>query len=188
MPAAATPAALSARCILAVALLAGAAGCARPEWTNPDTSKGSRAVPAPAARRAIPTLDQPPPPWPRWVAPLLGKPLHAVYPRQGVCIGNTDGIGWTYTGQPSRVVLVGWAWDVAAKAPAPRIVLTDSAGLIVGGGRTGVSRPDVLAAKPAVTAEKTGWQALSPVLTGSVGAYGVIEDGRAVCPLGGMAF
>ena len=56
--------------------------------------------------QAIPTLDQPPPPWPRWVAPLLGKPLHAVYPRQGACIGNTDGIliDWTDFSDLSQVV------------------------------------------------------------------------------------
>ena len=191
MPAAVTraTAALSARCILAVAVLAGLGGCARPDWTDPEKSKGSRAVPAPVVRKAVPRLDTPAPPWPKWVAPLLGKPIRAVYPREAVCIGNTDGIGWMYAGQPSRVVLLGWSWDAVAKAPAPRIVLTDSSGLIVGGGRTGVTRPDVIAAKPGVvTTAVTGWQALSPVLTGGVSAFGVVEGGRAVCPLGGLAF
>lgn len=176
------------RGVLTLAAVANVAACARPDWTDPETSKGSRDVPPTAAARVVPTVDTPPPPSPRWVAPLLGKPLRAVFPREGVCIGNTDGVSQRYAGQPARAMLVGWAWEVAARAPAPRIVLVDSGGLIVGGGRTGVARPDVMAAKPAVTSEATGWQALSPVLTGSVGAYGVIEGGRAVCPLGGTSF
>jgi hypothetical protein len=190
MPAAATRAiALQrARAVLAVASVAAVAGCARPDWTDPERSKGSRALPPPPARKAIPVLDAPPPPWPKWVAPLIGKPLHDVYPREGACVGNTDAVAWRYTGEPARAVIVGWAWDVETKRPAPRIVLADAAGVIVGGGRSGVARPDVTAAMPNVTATNTGWQALAPVLGGRVLAYGVIDDGRAVCALGGLDF
>jgi hypothetical protein len=187
MPAAATRAigAQCARGVLAVAVLAAAAGCARPDWTDPETSKGSRAVPK-RVQKAIPVLDAPPPPWPKWVAPLIGRPLHDVYPREGACVGNVDAVAWRYTGEPARAVVVGWAWDAEAKAPAPRIVLADTAGVIVGGGRSGVARPDVTAAMPNITAANTGWQALAPVRQGRVLAYGLIDGGQAICPLGGL--
>jgi hypothetical protein len=172
--------------VLAAALFASVAGCARPEWTDPERSKGARTLPAPA-RAAIPMVKEPPPPFPGWVEALMGQPLRTAFPGQGACQGNTDAIAWAYPGRPGVAVLVGWAWDTTAKAPPARVVLTDPDGMIVGGGATGVARLDVPKAMPAVTSTTTGWQALSPVLGGRrVSAWAIVGGGRAVCPLGGL--
>lgn len=80
---------------------------------------------------------------------------------------------------------MGWAWDPAAKAPVGRIILADEADRIVGGGESGYERPDVAAAIPAVTSPKAGWVAITPRISGRVGAYGVVGNGRALCSLAG---
>lgn len=165
-----------------------AAGCSRPNWTNPETSKGARALPPPAATKAIPTEAGGAPALPSWLSPLIGKPFRTVFPRDGVCVGNTDGITRLYTGAPRGAQVVGWAWDHAEKAPAPRVVLVDAAGNIVGGGVTGTERADVPRAIPTITSLKVGWEAVSTVTMGRVDAFAVIEDGTAVCPLAGADF
>lgn len=175
---------------LAIAGLAvlAAAGCSRPDWTDPETSKGSRALPRPAGGKAIPTDPGPAPPHPAWVAPLIGRELRAVFPKDGVCVGNSDGVARLHTGSPRGARIVGWAWDYEQKAPAPRVVLVDAAGAIVGGGETGFPRPDVPRAIPSITSQTSGWEAVSSVTAGRVQAYGVIHDGAAVCPLAGVQF
>jgi len=183
MPAAGKTGAL----VLTAAGLLAVAGCARPDWTDPETSKGSRALPAHVGK-AIPTVRQPAPPAPAWLAPLLGRPLRAAFPRDGVCLGNTDNVILLYAGEPRRGLVVGWGWEVAAKAPLVRVVLTDTSGAIIGGGVSGLPRPDVPKAMPAVTSDKAGWEAVVPVVPGRVSAYGVVEGGRAVCPLAGTEF
>lgn len=163
-------------------------GCARPDWTNPETSKGSRALPAPSARKALPVDPGPAPPVPAWALAAMGKPLHAVFPRDGVCMGNTDGILRLHAGEPRGARIVGWGWEPAVKAPVPRVVVVDASGVIVGAGETGQNRPDVPRAVPAITSLTTGWEAVSYSTTGKVSLFGVIERGRAVCPLAGAEF
>ena len=173
--------------VTALAVLA-AAGCSRPDWTNPETSKGARALPPPAAAKAIPTEAGGAPELPAWLSPLIGRAFRTAYPRDGVCVGNTDGITRLYTGSPRGAQIVGWAWDHANKAPAARVVLVDPAGRIVGGGETGTERADVPRAIPTVTSSKVGWEAVSTVTVGRIDAFAVIEDGKAVCPLAGADF
>jgi hypothetical protein len=173
-------------CLATLAVLA--AGCSRPEWTNPEASKGSRALPPPPAKPAIPIDPGGAPARPSWVAPLLGKPLRTAFPKDGVCQGNTDGIARIYDGAPKGGLIVGWAWEFGTKAPVPRVVLVDPAGTVIGGGESGYLRADVPAVVPAVTSDKSGWQAVSPVTSGRVDAYGVVEDGQAICILAGADF
>lgn len=177
-----------ARPALTALVALAAVACSRPDWTDPETSKGARALPPPSGAKAIPTDAGGAPPAPAWVAPLIGRQMRAAFPRDGVCIGNTDGIVRIHSGTPRGARIVGWAWDYAKKAPAPRVVLVDAAGAIVGGGETGYPRVDVPRAVPAVTSDKVGWEAVSSVTTGRVEAYAVIEDGATVCPLAGVQF
>lgn len=173
--------------VLALTALAAlaSAGCSRPDWTNPETSKGSRALPPPKKAKARPTDPGAVPPPPAWVTPLLGKTLRAAFPRDGVCVGNTDAVSVVFLGDPKGARLVGWAWEYATKAPVPRVVLVDDQERIIGGGASGLPRTDVPKALPAVTSDKTGWEATAPVASGLVRAFGVVENGQAVCPLAG---
>ena len=173
---------------LAALVALAAAACSRPDWTDPETSKGARALPPPAGAKAIPTDSAGAPAPPAWVAPLIGRQMRSAFPKDGVCIGNTDGIVRIYTGTPQGARIVGWAWDYARKAPAPRVVLVDAGGAIVGGGETGYARVDVPRHVPAVTSDKVGWEAVSSVSAGRVETFAVIQDGAAVCPLAGVQF
>ena len=175
-----------ARLALAGLTMLAAGACARPDWTDPETSKASRALPPPPAKPAIPSDPGAPPAPPAWVAPLLGKPLRTAFPRDGVCVGNTDGVVRRYAGPPGGARVVGWAWEFAAKAPVPRVVIVGAAGTIIGGAESGALRADVPSAVPAVTSKHTGWEAVSPQTTGRVEVFGVVEAGRAICPLAGV--
>ncbi len=183
-PAARTTANAARIAVAGLALLALSA-CSRPDWTNPEMSKAPRALP-PNPKKALPGDDGPAPPVPAWAAPLMGKPLRAVFPADGVCMGNTDRVIRVHRGQPPGAVIVGWAWEYAAKAPVPRVVLVDASDIIVGVGETGQSRPDVPNVVPAVTSPTTGWEGIAYALTGHVRAFGVIDNGRAVCALGAV--
>lgn len=179
-------AARRARFALAGLAVLAAAGCARPDWTDPEKSRGSRALPPAPASKAIASHPGAAPTPPAWVAPLLGKPLRAAFPRDGVCVGNTDGVARLYAGPPAAARVVGWAWEFAAKSPVPRVVIVDAAGVIIGGGEAGVLRTDVPPVVPAVTSDRSGWEAVAPQTRGRLEVFGVVEDGRAVCPLAGL--
>jgi hypothetical protein len=168
--------------LMTLALLA--AGCSRPDWTDPEASKGSRALPPPKAK-ARPTDPGGAPAPPTWVKPLLGKPLRVAFPRDGVCVGNTDAVQTVFQGDPKGARLVGWAWEYGTKAPVPRVVLVDAQDKIVGGGEAGQPRTDVPKAMPAVTSDRTGWSATTTATQGAIRAFGVVEDGQAICPLAG---
>jgi len=178
-------AARAARLALAGLAVLAAGGCARPDWTDPETSKGSRALPPPPAKPAIPSDPGPAPTPPAWVAPLLGKPLRTAFPRDGVCVGNTDGVVRRYAGPPAGARVVGWAWEFAAKAPVPRVVVVGD-GVIIGGGEAGSLRVDVPSVVPAVTSDRSGWEAIAPQTSDRVEVFGVVENGQAICPLAGV--
>jgi hypothetical protein len=177
------PSPARALALAALAVLA-AAGCSRPDWTNPETSKGSRALPVRKAK-ARPADPGGTPPPPAWVTPLLGQALRTAFPRDGVCVGNTDAVSTVFQGDPKGARLVGWAWEYGTKAPVPRVVLVDAQERIIGGGDSGSPRTDVPKVLPAVTSDRTGWQATAAIASGAVRAYGVVENGQAVCPLAG---
>lgn len=176
----------SRRLALLTALVAlTAAACSRPSWTDPETSKASRAPPRPTAPPGVAASTGPGPPLPAWVIPLMGKPAVEMFPNPGSCIGNTDALETRFLGGSGASRVVGWAWDTVAKAPVTRIILVDEGGRIVGGGESGSERPDVPVAKPVVTSSKVGWSAITPRTSGRVGAHGVVGQGRALCSLAG---
>lgn len=132
------------------------------------------------------TTPAPLPDRPAWAGTFMGRPLKSVFPDGGgQCIGYTDKVDWRYQGAPPGVMVEGWGWDVAAKAPVTRILLTDPSGQVVGAGEGGVTpRPDVPTVRKEVTSGVTGWKATSPLTEGVLLAYGVTGNGTSTCPLG----
>lgn len=167
-------------------LALGVAACERPDWTNPETSKGPREPPPQAApvKPPVPTSPDPAPPPPAWVVDMLGKDLRTAFPKSGPCVGNTDVVAVRHLGPPAGTKLLGWGWDPVRKQPLPRVVLVDSDRRIVGGGNGGEDRIDIPPVMPQVTSTKTGWSAAIPLTAGRVETFGVLDDG-AICPLGG---
>jgi hypothetical protein len=159
---------------LMAAVLIGLAGC--------DEPKPRRPPPPAAAAQPLPAL-------PAWAGELVGRPLAEALPGPpGACLGNTDAVGARYAGAPAGVQVVGWGWDRAAKAPVRRVVLVDIAARVVGAGEGGLPRPDVNAAVAEVTSPTTGWAAYAPRTAGPLDAYGLVDDGRAICRLGHLEF
>lgn len=162
----------------APALIAGlalvlVAGCDRPK----DRSEAE----APAAGPTAP----PRPPQPAWAADYLGKGLRVLFPKTGDCVGNTETVETRYA---DGAAVIGWGWNNAAKAAVGRVVLVDSAFRVVGAGETGMSRPDVPAARPEVTDPNTGWRAIATTASGALDAYGITDDGQGACKLGHIEF
>lgn len=174
------------------------AGCGDPAWRNPAASHGSTALPSDVARIAgaqLVSVSRPSthtdhlssetlPGPPDWAAGLIGKRLPAVYPAQGACLGNTDGVKLRYDRGAGGTRLRGWAWDPATKAAVPRVVLVDVGLVIRGAGETGARRKDVPRAVPTITSDYAGWEAVTPISSGPLDTYGVLADGRTTCKLG----
>jgi hypothetical protein len=172
-------------------------GCGQPNWRNPATSKGTAAVSPivlsriadaeavrkPVAAARFTTLDPLPPP-PEWAAPLMTRAVGKVFPKMGICAGNTDGVKVRYAGQVRGVRLAGWGWDPARKEPIPRVVLMGPDGRITGAGEGGSRRLDVPRVRHDIPSETTGWEALTWRYAGPVDVYGVLADGQTICRLG----
>lgn len=178
-------------------MLMALAACGDPAWRNPATAHGSAAVapevmaaaaseigrlnPTAPARR---TSRDPLPAPPEWAAPLMGKPLRLLFPTVANCLGNVDAVRTRYVGPAAGAAVVGWAWDPLHKAPPPRILLVDDDFLIQGAGVSGESRPGVPRARPEVTSDAVGWQAVTWRVAGPVYAWGLQSDGKTICKLG----
>lgn len=161
-------------------------GCSRPSWTDPETSKASRAAPpAPIRKGTVTSPDAGPPPA-AWLKPLLGRPLRELFPKVDDCLGNTDGVDVRFLGGGGSILVTGWAWDPTIKAPPARVVLADASGRIAGGGETGRRRKDVPRAAPQIKSLTTGWNAWTDRLTGRVDAYAILSDGATVCSIAGV--
>ncbi|MGZ5051279.1 MAG: hypothetical protein ACXWF8_10335 [Methylobacter sp.] len=73
------------------------------------------------------------------------------------CKGHVDTI--TAIGKETYQI-IGWAWNEALSA-YPRWIYLVQAGKIIGLGKPGLLRPDVLAAIPAINEARVGWQAIA---------------------------
>ena len=162
--------------VLAVSLLALAA-CDKPKARQASSEvprlKGHSSDPLPAN--------------PEWLTVLLGRKFSEAMPQKGACVGNTDAIDTRYDGASPGTKIIGWGWDTELKAPVQHVVLVDGGGTIVGGGETGLDRPDVTAARPEVTSPTVGWAAITALTKGEVDTYGITTGGQGVCFLGHMA-
>jgi len=178
----------SATALALAAALAALCACDRPKWAQADAPAAAE-PPAPRAKkphkvRVIPAVAGPTPPPPAWAASVIGKGLRDVYRKTGVCKGNADVVQQTYSGDPAGVQVHGWGWDLAKDARVQRVVLVDIGYRIVGAGNGGVPRQDVLEALPELGDANTGWNVDVPRTHGPLDAYGVVDGGEAVCPLG----
>lgn len=165
------------------------ASCGPSDWR--DSKKADPAAQAGAeAQAAAPNLDQgaSAPTLPEWAKALIGKNPRESFPRNGLCVGNTDLVEARFGGASPGASIIGWGWDTQAKARVQRVILVDIRYQIVGAGEGGLSRGDVPAARPDVTDGNTGWRAVTNLTVGPVEAYGVVDDGRALCPLGRLEF
>lgn len=161
---------------LVVGLLALGA-CERPEWAR----HGEDPAPPTAAAEA---LDVSTTGLVAWAAPLIGKSPREAFPRNGVCIGNADVASPAGKSKgPAARSVIGWGWDVAAKAPVTRVILVDASYRIVGAGDGGQPRPDVQKVRPEFGGT-SGWRADTNLPRGGVDAFGVVGDGTGICPLG----
>jgi hypothetical protein len=152
-------------------------------------NKPKEKTPAAAGAPATTATQAPMPPLPAWASGFVGKPLQVSF--QGppaTCIGNADMVLKRFGGDAPGVQIIGWAWDPKTKAEIGRILLVDSGGDVQGAGESGMPRPDVNTARPSITSKNTGWAANTHLMTGPVDAYGVVDDGKAVCLLSRLAY
>jgi hypothetical protein len=79
----------------------------------------------------------------------------------------------------------GWAYDVAAAAPATAVVLTDPGGRLIGVGQSGFRRPDVPAVVPSIISMDTGYLGYIPadLEASEAAAFAILADGVSACPL-----
>lgn len=116
----------------------------------------------------------------------VGAPFARPAAPPGACLGFFDSLAPAPQGAAWRAV--GWGWDVAARRPPDRIVLTDAAGRVLGVGLSGLVRDDVSRAQRKVTRRTSGWiAALNRGAGGEVVAYGLTAAGQA-CELGRKAW
>ncbi len=180
--------------LLTLAALTALSGCDKPKWQdNPPpaaAAPGTAAAPATAApaARVVPTDAGGTPAAPAWAADMIGKGLRTLYPATGVCKGNTDIVQKRYAGAPAGVQLHGWGWDVKSAARVARVLLVDTEMKIVGAGEGGIPRTDVPQYLPEIKDANTGWNADLARVTGPIDAYGLLPDGKTVCPLGHIEY
>jgi len=175
---------------------AAIAACAPPAWRDPARSKGTAELApqvleaAAADRPARPrtpgkhVTSAPLPPPPAWAIPLIGQQLRVAFPKAGACTGNVDAIRQRYTGPAAGAELSGWAWDPAARAAPPRVVLVDDNYAIQGAGEVGLPRPRVPLVRPDVTSPNVGWEAITSRVAGPLTAWAVLADGQSICKVG----
>lgn len=168
-------------------LLCGAllAACQQPEWRDPAKSKHAQdSDQAPIVEAVVPTIQGASPGIAQWAKGLLGKSPREVFPKTGLCTGNTDLVEHKYAGPPAGSAVIGWGWDVANKTRIQKVILVDASYKIVGAGVGGLPRPDVPQGSPEVPDPQTGWRAHTSSTTGPLDAYGILADGVSICPLG----
>ena len=165
-------------CLIALAATLALAGSEKAKDRHPPAPSAPAGAPAkPVA--ALPAL-------PAWSGEVIGKAQATLFPGEfKPCVGNTDNVEQKFA---DGVKIVGWGWDPATKAPIARVILVDITGIIAGVGETGITRPDVNAAKPEIKSPTTGWAALTSRTTGPVDAFGIIDGGKSLCQLGHLEF
>lgn len=127
---------------------------------------------APATAAPLPAI-------PAWAAPMMGKNIESAFGSSATCKGHFDNVLARYTTAPAGVVVQGWAWDTTGGKAVDRVLLTDSASVVVGAASGGVKRPDVPAALPDVTSQTTGWNGPVQASGGEVTAYALLNDTTA---------
>jgi len=143
--------------------------------------------PPPRPHPVAPLAAGPLPAPPAWAQPFIGRILTQALPQKESCIGNVDHRLARYAGPPAGAAVGGWGWEKETRRPVQRILLTDETQRVWGAGEAANDeRPDVPKFDPQVLSQRTGWRGLAAGTSGLVLAWGLIEDGKAICPLGEM--
>lgn len=162
-------------CVAAVALTA----------CGPAQAPEAKAPPKP--HKLAPLVAGPLPAPPAWAQPFMGKIITQALPQKETCLGNADHRLGRYAGPPAGIAVGGWGWDKETKQPVSRVLLTDETLRVWGAGEgVGGERLDVPNYAPEVQSRRTGWRGVAAATSGLVVAWGLIEDGKAICPLGEM--
>ena len=163
-----------ALCALAAAALAACSPAAPTK--APPAAKPKHRAPAQLVAGPLPAP-------PAWARRFMGKIIDQMLPEKEVCVGNADRSLSRFTGSPAGSGVGGWAWDRQAKQPVARVLLTDETLRVWGAGEGGEERPDVPRHLPEASG-RSGWQGAVTGTSGLVVAWGLVDDGRAICPLG----
>lgn len=113
----------------------------------------------------------------------IGNPLASLgHEETGVCRGHVDKVS-VITNNTYHVT--GWAWDDASSSYPEWVYLVVS-GKIIGWGKLGIQRPDVISSVPTIGALRIGWQGFAHT-EGSIGqnsieAY-ILSRNGAYCRL-----
>ena len=142
---------------------------------------------APKPQPPVPLLAGPLPAPPAWALPYMGKIITQALPQKETCLGNADQRIDRYAGPPAGSAVGGWGWDEQTKQPVARILLTDETLRVWGAGEAaGEARPDVPKYAPQVQSPATGWRGVAAGTSGLVVAWGLVDGGKAICPMGEM--
>jgi hypothetical protein len=121
-----------------------------------------------------------------WSQERMGRDLGEFFEGRFAGVGNTDGTLEYPTVRPGHIVY-GWGYDYETESPMRRIVLVDDGNTIVGIGRSGEVRDDVVDARDDVRSRNTGWTAFSNLTRGTVRAFGISNaDDVRLYPLGAV--
>lgn len=142
---------------------------------------------APTPHKVAPLVAGPLPAPPAWAQPFMGKIITQALPQKETCLGNADHRLDRYAGPPAGSVVGGWGWDKTTRQPVAHVLLTDETLRVWGAGEAvGGERPDVPKYAPEVQSERTGWRGVAQATSGLVVAWGLVDDGKAICPMGEM--
>ena len=120
--------------------------------------------------------------WPHWIGRSLSGSFRVV--SGGEYLGSFDGAVTFDNNKGLRAS--GWAFVPNLKEPPEFIMIADESGDIIGIGRTGWSRPDVVRHFRGVVTGKPGWVAYAkPLSQCPVKAYALIPGTRSVFALAG---
>jgi len=143
-------------------------------WSNAGNNDRAHDAPAAGSTAALP--------YPSWSAPMMGKPLSALFPRRATnCAGHLDGLMESTSATGTRIG--GWAFDTSTHSAVSRVLLTDNSGVVVGAGNGGFMRYDVPANNPGVQSQATGWYGYASIVSRGLRAWAITSDPGTVCSL-----
>jgi hypothetical protein len=118
----------------------------------------------------------------------LGRQFNRYYrvasPGECACLGDIESITGIADSRWPGFRFVGWAWNQRARAPGKAVALVDSTGRLIGIAGAGYWRPDVLASKPEIKRDDTGFFGYVPgdLEAPYADAFLISPDNVSACP------
>jgi hypothetical protein len=122
---------------------------------------------------------------PGWVSAYLGQSVTEAFPTApGKCGGHFELVSERFVGAKQGIKLLGWGWDVSGSRVFKKVVVTDGAGVIVGGSESAMQRPDLVGTEAdSVKDPSAGFSATATVTSGPARLYGLDEGKKSACEL-----